>query len=199
MTKMGVSTSAKNKSKGQYHGLFVGIDKHASPAISELRCAEHDAQALYALFADTLGDGGVLLRGPDATRDGLETEFARLATTSPDDVVVLAFSGHGTETHELVTYDTDIVDLAGTAFPLDLLLERFKAIPARRLICILDCCFSGGLGAKVLQVEHRPRGLKSADSLLSEMAGQGRLILTASGPEEPAWENSRVGHGYLTH
>lgn len=197
---MGDTSNAKaKKAKGQYHALFVGIDKYASPAISELRCAERDAQALHALFADTLGEGGVLLRGAGATRDALEAEFARLATTSPDDVVVLAFSGHGSETHELVTYDTDVADLPGTAFPLDLLLERFKAIPARRLICILDCCFSGGLGAKVLQVEERPRTLSSADSLLSKMAGDGRLILTASGPEEPAWENSKVGHGYLTH
>ena len=158
-----------------------------------------DAESLYALFADTLGDGGVLLRGASATRAELEAQFARLASTSPDDTVVLAFSGHGSDTQELVTYDTNIADLPGTAFPLDLLLERFRAIPARRLICILDCCFSGGLGAKVLHTEDQTRALRSADSLLSEMAGDGRLILTASGPDEPAWENNKIGHDYLTH
>lgn len=193
------SISKQESSTGRYHGLFVGIDKYASPSINELRCAERDAQALHALFADTLGDGGVLLRGVEATRSTLDQHFARLATTSPDDVVVLAFSGHGSETHELVTYDTDLADLTGTAFPLDLLLERFKAIPARRLICVLDCCFSGGLGAKVLQVDERPRGLKSTDALLSEIAGDGRLILTASAPDEEAWENHKIGHGFLTH
>ena len=32
------------------YGVFVGIDRYASPEISELRCACRDAKALYALF-----------------------------------------------------------------------------------------------------------------------------------------------------
>ena len=64
------------------------------------------------------------------------------------------------------------------------LAYRFAEVPARRLVCILDCCFSGGMGAKVLRVDGRPRGLKSTDALLDELAGEGRLILTASSPTE---------------
>jgi helicase len=182
-----------------YHGLFVGIDRYESSLIGELRCAERDARALHALFADTFGDGGVLLRGAAATRAAIEQQFAELATTAPDDIVVLAFSGHGSESHELVTYDTDLARLSATALPLDIVLERFKAIPARRLICILDCCFSGGLGAKVLQAEHLPRSMKSTEALLAELSGEGRLIFTASAPDEEAWESNKTGHGFLTH
>jgi helicase len=71
--------------------------------------------------------------------------------------------------------------------------------PARRLVCILDCCFSGAMGAKVLQVESKPRALRSEDSLLEQLAGDGRLILTASTADQPAWENPRLGHGLLTY
>jgi hypothetical protein len=47
----------------------------------------------------------MLLTDEQATIAALEEQFGRLATCSRDDVVVIAFSGHGTETHELVGYD----------------------------------------------------------------------------------------------
>jgi helicase len=51
-----------------FQGLFIGIDRHASPAIGELSCACRDAIALEALFTDTLGGRSVLLTDGDATR-----------------------------------------------------------------------------------------------------------------------------------
>ena len=182
-----------------FHGLFVGIDRYASPGINELAFAERDARALHALFADTLGSGGELLVGKDANRATIEKQFENLAGCNPDDVVVISFSGHGSETHELVTYDADPADLASTCIPLDLLTEWFKQIPARHLVCIMDCCFSGGMGAKVLKVESRPRALTSEDVQLAGLAGDGRVILTASTASQPAWENARLGHGLLTY
>jgi helicase len=176
----------------------MGVNRHASPAVSELRFAEADATALHALFADTLG-GGELLVGEAVTRSAIESRFRALADCGSDDVVVISFSGHGSETHELVTHDADVDDLAGTCIPLALLTEWFSAIPARHLVCVLDCCFSGAMGAKVLTLEALPRGLRSEEVELSAMAGDGRVILTASTARQPAWEYARLGHGLLTH
>lgn len=185
--------------KPRFHGLFMGVDRYASTDIQELRYAEQDAIALHTLFADNLGDGAELLVGSAATRAEIERRFRQLAQVEPADLVVVSFSGHGSETHELVTYNADLYDLAGSCIPLDLLTEWFRAIPARRLVCIIDCCFSGAMGAKVLQVESKPRALRSEDSLLEQLAGDGRLILTASTADQPAYENPRLGHGLLTH
>ena len=77
-----------------------------------------------------------------------------------------------------MTHDADITNLAGTTIPLSELADHFAEIPARRLVCILDYCFSGGMGAEVLRVDVKPRALKSTDALLDELAGEGRLILT---------------------
>jgi helicase len=147
----------------------------------------------------TSAPGGELLLGGAVTQPEIERRFGELAQVRPDDFVVVSFSGHGSETHELVTYDADLDDLAGSCVPLDLLTEWFRAIPARRVVCILDCCFSGVMGAKVLTVESKPRALRTADSLLDLLAGDGRLILTASTANQPAYENPRLGHGLLTH
>lgn len=182
-----------------FKGLFVGIDRYASQDISWLSCARLDAVALHALFSDSLGGESELLVDQEATSSAIQEQLTHLATSDEDDVIVLAFSGHGTETHQLVTYDTDVYDLASTSIPLDTLTEWISQIPARRLICFLDCCFSGGMGAKVLKVETVARNLKSAESAITQLSGEGRIILTASSPTEPAYENTRLGHGLLTY
>jgi helicase len=181
-----------------FRGLFIGVDRYQSPAIGELNCASRDAIALNALFADTLGGTTTLLTDDAATAKRIEAEFCALATCEPDDTVIIGFSGHGSETHELIPHDADIADLANSAIPLDRLQDWFSRIPARRLVFFLDCCFSGGLGSKVLQIDVKPRDMRSADAKLSEIAGDGRIIFTASRADEPAYENMRHGHGYLT-
>jgi replicative superfamily II helicase len=182
-----------------FRGLFIGIDKYASSSINELSFARRDAVALEALFGDTLGDTATLLTDAEATRDRILSEFASLADCDPEDTVVIGFSGHGSETHELITYDTNVADLAGTSIPLDLIQESFARIPAKRLVFFLDCCFSGGIGAKVLHVEAKPRELRSTEARLAELAGNGRIIFTASSATEPAYEYGRFGHGFLTY
>ena len=182
-----------------FRGLFIGIDRYASPDINELRCAGRDAVALEALFSDTLGGTTTLLTDKDATRARIEFEFLALANSDPDDIVVIAFSGHGSETHELVTHDTDVANLDATTIPLGLVQEWFSRIPAKRLVFFLDCCFSGGIGAKVLQVAAMPRDMRSTEARLAALAGEGRIIFTASGADEPAYENAKFGHGFLTY
>lgn len=182
----------------KFRGLFVGIDRYASPGVNWLSCACRDAVALHALFSDSLGSGARLLLDQQATRPAIEREFQELARCAEEDVVVLAFSGHGTQTHELVTYDADLENLATSCVPLQLLGEWFSRIPAKRLVCFLDCCFSGGLGAKVLQVDAIPRTLASAELLLSKLSGDGRIVFTASTATQPAWESSKLRHGLLT-
>jgi helicase len=44
-----------------FRGLFIGIDRNASPGVSWLSCAGRDAKALYALFTDSFGGETTLL------------------------------------------------------------------------------------------------------------------------------------------
>lgn len=181
------------------HGLFIGIDRYASPHIKWLSCARRDAVALHALFTDTFGKGCTLLDDKQATRRAIEEWFQAAASCSTDDVVIIAFSGHGSTTHELLPFDADPKDLSGTAIPLATLAEWFSRIPARRLLCILDCCFSDGMGAKVFDSDATPRSIESGEALLDRISGQGRLVLTAATATQPAWETGRYRHGLLTY
>jgi hypothetical protein len=80
-----------------FKGLFIGIDRYASAEINWLSCASRDATALHALFSDSLGGETTLLTDGQATVTGIRERFERLAASGPDDVVVIAFSGHGAE------------------------------------------------------------------------------------------------------
>lgn len=183
----------------QFKGVFIGIDRYASPAISWLACSKRDATALHAIFTDTLGGESALLTDQDATKAEIEKHFKELELCSEDDLVVVSFSGHGTPTHELVTYNADPSDLPGSCVSIEEILKWFSKIPAKNLVLILDCCFSGGVGAKVLQVDMQSRDITSTQKIIEQLAGEGRLILTASAANEEAWETQKLGHGLLTN
>lgn len=185
----------------RFHGLFIGIDKYFSPLINELSCAARDARALYALFADNLGeDGAVLLCDDRATREAILNDFlSRLSTVEQDELVVIAFSGHGSDDHYLVTHNADPLDFKNTAIELDELVDLFGRIPARNVLLILDCCFSGGAGARVFHRDISLRSPATVDAILQQVSGRGRVVFTACGPDEEAIEDQKKGHGLLTY
>ncbi|MGT2492072.1 hypothetical protein ACU4GD_20000 [Cupriavidus basilensis] len=82
-----------------------------------------------------------------------------LDAATEDDVVFLSFAGHGTPDHRLVLADTQMADLPGTTLGMDSLAVRFKASRARAVVLLLDCCFSGGAPARVLDAGVVARGM----------------------------------------
>src|SRR4051794_9543029 len=114
-------------------GLFIGIDRYPAP-INRLSCARADAVALSALFRDNSQGEIDLLTDASATRPNILAALDRLREASPDDLVVIGFSGHGTEDHRLVPVDADAYDLAGSCISLVDLAGYLDAIPAKQLV-----------------------------------------------------------------
>ncbi|HXS54010.1 MAG TPA: DEAD/DEAH box helicase [Usitatibacter sp.] len=176
---------------------FIGINRHEHPDIRELTGARPDATALWALFSDTLADlDATLLVDEEATKSAIKYAMdVALGDAGPDDIAIFCFSGHGTHDHRLVTYDADCNALAATTISMDELAEHFKKSKARAILCILDCCFSGGAPAKVLEQSPISR---IAASPFDAIVGKGRILIAASAPNEAAWEQPGTGHGLLT-
>ncbi|MFB7272107.1 DEAD/DEAH box helicase [Streptomyces sp. NPDC056244] len=187
-----------------FHGLFIGVDNYQKPGLPTLRFAKRDAIALHALLSDNYQGTTSLVLDSDATKDRLLTEMRQLGRDSgPDDFVVITFSGHGTRTAELATYDADPASLAETALCLDEFTELIGAIPAKRLLVALDCCFSGSALAKVLpepQGNYTSRSTQpSPRDVLDEITGSGRLIFTATSKDQEAQESAELRHGLLSY
>jgi helicase len=183
----------------EFKSLFIGVNEYKSPLISNLSCCVRDAQALYALFCDSFGDdNSILLTDKEATRESILRNIRALHVCAPDDTVVIYFSGHGSDSHHLISYDADPLSLDTTAIHLDELTTLFLEIPARNLVLLLDCCFAGGAGAKVFHAPIATKASSSAEMLLSQISGSGRLILTAAAADQEAIEVRRLGHSLFT-
>jgi replicative superfamily II helicase len=180
-------------------GLFIGIDKYRVP-ISRLSCARADALALSCLLQDNSSGEVELLTDADATQDKIVGALNRLKHASDDDLVIIGFSGHGTEDHRLVPVDADADNLAATCISLDDLATYLDAIPSKQLVVVLDCCFAGGFGgARVFAPTAVRAPMESRQMVERLVRGDGRVVLTASNRGEPALETQQFGHGLFTY
>ncbi len=179
-------------------GAFVGIDRHADPFIGDLTGATRDATALWAVLSDSISG----LKAPLVTDDGATLAGIRdildatLGAAVEDDVVILGFAGHGTQDQLLVLHDTSVADLPNTTLGMDELAERFRGTRARAVILLLDCCFSGGAPARVIDGGLVPRDAVAFP--LVEVAGHGRILFAASSADQEALEDPQSRHGLFT-
>jgi replicative superfamily II helicase len=174
---------------------FIGIDRFADPGIRDLAGCRRDALALWALFGDTVPDARTeLLLDHEATLARVRAALsATLDGATKDDVVFVSFSGHGSTDHRLVLHDTDRTRLPETALGMGELAEAFKRSQAKAILCVLDCCFSGGAPARVVEAPVTPR---DPGSPLETLGGEGRILIAAANVNELAYE--LAGHGLLT-
>ncbi|MBM4122338.1 MAG: hypothetical protein FJ249_07085 [Nitrospira sp.] len=76
----------------------------------------------------------------------------------------------------------------------------FTRIRAKRLIFIVDACFSGAAGGRTIELSSKFRGVAVSETFYTRMSqGEGRVILSASGPNELSQENPNLGHGVFTY
>lgn len=176
---------------------FIGIDKHLDPAIRDLTGARRDATAMHALFLDSIPHCQArLLTDQQATHERVDTALREtLLAATADDVVVLFFAGHGTRDHRLVTHNTTVASLSDTTIPMERIADLFRSSKARAILCVLDCCFSGAAPARVL--ESSPLVRDPTDPL-AHLAGEGRVLISASALDQPAYEHPATSHGLLT-
>ena len=112
-------------------------------------------------------------------------------STDDQSTVVVYFSGHGHlvtstmgQSYYLMPYGYDLEKLFQTAISGVEFTERLRAIPAQKLLVLLDCCHAGGVGdAKAPGLELTKSPLPpEAHALLA--AGSGRVLIASSQEDE---------------
>lgn len=141
-----------------------------------------------------------LITGETATRQNILDAFDRISVdSSAEATVIVYFSGHGYRVHAsigsayyLMPFGYQIERLYETAISGTELAAKLRAIPAARLVLLLDCCHAGGLEhIKVpgLDVEKAPLPREAA-VLFAE--GRGSVAICSS----QADEYSYAGHPF---
>jgi uncharacterized caspase-like protein len=193
------------------HALVIGIaDYQNIRALPQTQ----DAQAIYNLLIDPLYCGyhlenAQLLSDGQATLAAWRQALANLAQRSnAETTVFLYFSGHGGRIETGACADeyllpVDVVDssdqtVAQSAISGAEFTAALRAIPARQIVVVFDCCHAGGIG--------QPQNF-SAPTLkpgLSEnyyealKSGRGRVILASSRSDEYSYVLSGAEHGLFT-
>jgi hypothetical protein len=225
VTRQGIRTARpltlfRDREVGRLWVVAIGVSKYQNKAIRSLQYANADAQAVHAYFRDTFGlpESQIFLRiNEQATLREIKSVLGtRLAARAndPRDTVILYFAGHGMR--ERVTgnsdadgldkyflpYDADRNDLFSTALDMDEVTNILRRLTPERVVVLLDSCFSGAAGGRS-PFDPKTDGERAliTDEFLDRMAhvGKGRVVMTASGPEESAQESADFGHGVFTY
>lgn len=126
-----------------------------------------------------------LLTSEDARRDAVLSALDWLAEAAQSDATaVVYFSGHGLETPDyyLLPFGYDLNYLDNTAISGSVFTDKLRAIRAKELLVLLDCCHAGGLA----EAKELP-GIKSPlpPSVLAELGNSsGRVVIASSRRDE---------------
>ncbi|MCR3751310.1 caspase family protein [Lentzea californiensis] len=173
------------------YALIIASHEFADPGLSSLRAPAHDAARLGEVLADPrIGAFHVRTMINSSAAEVNEAVEDFFADREPDDLLVLHFSGHGVkdEAGELhfATSGTKLSRLAGTAVSADFVARRMNRSRSRRIVLLLDCCYSGAFGRGMVARAGGSVGLEE------QFGGSGRAVITASSAMEYAFEGAAV-------
>ncbi|WP_406431287.1 caspase family protein [Streptomyces sp. NBC_01589] len=165
-------------------------------------------ERVIELFTGQLGYRHVTGLGLDPTRTQL-TDQLRAFCKSPDrredDLLAVYISGHGQVLddggdHVLFTTDTDPNDIAYTALPtVDLARTMLRDTSVRRLLLVLDTCYSGQGGNELARA-----ALDRISAQWGQATGSGMVIISSAQPHQQAQAGmfphllTQAVHGWAT-
>jgi len=204
---------------GKY-AVIIGVSKYQDPDIRSLRFASVDAESIYQLMIDPKGGGFPednvrLLTDEQATREAIMQTIGEWlpGQVKPDDMVLLFYAGHGGvevdltgeesdgNSKYLIPYDSKLGGLFSTAILNSMMTTMLQRIQSNRMIFLIDCCYSGGasnLAALAIRSISSP-GTKVETDVYSDFSGSGRVVISASQPDQFSLELPEWNHGLFTY
>ena len=137
------------------YALVVGVGQFKN-GINPLQFSVKDARSFYDFLISRAGfpsNGVYFLADQNATRDNVVRYLSAIRNSAQeDDLVVVYMSSHGTPPDKfggvyIVTYDTEVSPrerVWQTAVAETVLKDFVENLRARRLVMILDTCYSNG-------------------------------------------------------
>lgn len=181
--------------------MLIGVNAYEdTSSFRPLKYALADISELKSLISDPqIGEFDsnniVILKDPTDAEMRLRLDQV-LSAASATDSVFIYFAGHGKTDRVgrlcLAARNTKSDVLHGTSLHLDSMKAMLDNSPARRIILVMDCCFSGAVGETL-------RGGDMPTNHLEEMSGEGKIIISSSRQFEVARELDEFGHGVFAH
>lgn len=167
--------------------LIVAIANYGDPKLQRLRAPAADADALARVLSDPSIGGFHVELAVDEEEARLRRRLARFfADRRPDDLLLVHFSCHGIKDASGELYmaaaDTETELLSATGIPSRWFNEQIDRCRSKRIVVLLDCCFSGSFPFGV-----HTRAREQVD-VQQHLLGRGRVVITASNAMEYSFE-----------
>lgn len=202
-------TKARNR-----WAVVIGISDYQDPEIPDLKYADKDARAIYNfLRSPQAGLNGIpadhiqLLVNQQATSRNMRSALLTfLRKSTDDDVIFIYIAGHGAPDPQrpqdlyILTYDTELKDLAATAMPMEMVNEAINRAYAYNKVLVTDACHSAGVGMG----DTRSVNVNQINQLFLDhinSSSGGFVAFTASEANQLSEEGSQWGggHGVFTY
>ncbi|MEU4472526.1 caspase family protein [Micromonospora sp. NPDC023888] len=179
---------------GLRRALVVANARYDDPALAALRAPTHDADALARVLGDPAIGGFDVELLMDADERTIRRRVAAFfADRDRDDLLLLHFSCHGVKDPlgqlYLAARDTDLTSLSATGVAAAFVNDQLVRTQSKRVILVLDCCYSGAFNRGV--AARADRSVHIGDAFNT---GTGRIVLTASSATEYAFEGGDLTH-----
>jgi hypothetical protein len=195
--------------------LLIGIGEGYCPSLRLPSLVRKDAEAVAQILRDPELCGYPasqvrLLLDEQATKSNIVDALRELAASAEsDDTVVIFFSGHGGRKaggpeYSGYLYPADYVpgDPDGTGLLAEDLTGLLNAIPAARVVLLLDACHAEDAAHVKAEAEAEPKGMLPGfrEPALDKLAsGNGRVVIASCRASEQSWTSSWRGHSLFTH
>ena len=173
--------------------LLIPTFEYADPKLRRLRAPAEDADKLGAVLRDPdIGNFDVTVMANQPEHKIRRAIAAFFDKRHREDVLLLHFSCHGIKDDDGNLYfaatDTEIDHLDATATPAEWVNRQITRTRSRRVLLLLDCCYSGAFSSGM--VPHGDGGVQLKERFTGD--GRGRIILTASSGMEYSWEGDKL-------
>jgi hypothetical protein len=199
--------------------VIIGINKYADSDIDSLKVASVDAMSIYKILTDQKGgnfpkENVRILIDENATRESIMQSLGEWlpSQVKSGDMVFIFYSGHGGVEPDLtgeepdgiskyiIPHDANVENLFSTAIQNSSISKMLQRISSNKMIFFIDCCYSGGVttGDEVIK-SITPPSIKVGNDVYNDFSGSGRVVISASLPDQVSFEVPELNHGIFTY
>ena len=176
--------------------LLLGSTHYDDSQLSLLPTPAHNVEALAEVLQDEEIGAFEVDSLVDAPRAQAERAIVDLFKhRAQEDVLLLYFCGHGLKDDQgelyLAVHETETDVPEATAVSSTFIRSMVDKSYSRRIVVILDCCFSGAFTGDTMSPVGENAGVREA----FQGTGYGRIVLTATNSVQYAWERDRLVGG----
>jgi hypothetical protein len=181
---------------GRY-ALIIANAIYEDSSLAQLRAPSHDAEALRRVLEDeNIGGFDVRVVADAGMRDVQLAVVEFFTARRSGDLALLHFSGHGLKDPRgdlyFATRDTELRHLRATGVASAFVNLQISDCAARRVVVILDCCYSGAFAKGALSRADRSVNLAEEFRPAEEERGKGRVVLTAASSTQYAFDGDEL-------